>query len=53
MANKKNELYSSLCASCDEPHGGIGAPQYKDYINCREKWFSFNTDYYCKSGIRN
>ena len=32
MAIKKNELYSSLWASCDELRGGMDASQYKDYI---------------------
>ena len=32
MAVKKNELYSSLWASCDELRGGMDASQYKDYI---------------------
>lgn len=31
-AVKKNELYSSLWASCDELRGGMDASQYKDYI---------------------
>ena len=32
MAIKKNELYSSLWASCDELRGGMDASQYKDYV---------------------
>lgn len=32
MAIKKNELYSSLWASCDQLRGGMDASQYKDYI---------------------
>ena len=32
MAIKKNELYSSLWASCDRLRGGMDASQYKDYI---------------------
>lgn len=32
MAIKKNELYSSLWASCDTLRGGMDASQYKDYI---------------------
>ena len=32
MAIKKNELYNSLWASCDELRGGMDASQYKDYI---------------------
>jgi type I restriction enzyme M protein len=32
MAVKKNELYSSLWASCDELRGGMDASQYKDYV---------------------
>ena len=32
MALKKSQLYSSLWQSCDEPHGGVGASQYKDYV---------------------
>lgn len=32
MAIKKNELYSSLWASCDKLRGGMDASQYKDYI---------------------
>lgn len=32
MAIKKNELYSSLWASCDALRGGMDASQYKDYI---------------------
>lgn len=32
MAVKKNELYSSLWASCDTLRGGMDASQYKDYI---------------------
>lgn len=32
MAVKKNELYSSLWASCDALRGGMDASQYKDYI---------------------
>ncbi|MDD3228156.1 MAG: type I restriction-modification system subunit M [Oscillospiraceae bacterium] len=32
MAVKKNELYSSLWASCDQLRGGMDASQYKDYI---------------------
>ena len=32
MAVKKNELYSSLWASCDKLRGGMDASQYKDYI---------------------
>lgn len=31
MAIKKNELYSSLWASCDKLRGGMDASQYKDY----------------------
>ncbi len=31
MAIKKSELYSSLWKSCDEPRGGMGASQYKDF----------------------
>lgn len=30
MAIKKNELYSSLWASCDKLRGGMDASQYKD-----------------------
>ena len=32
MAIKKNELYTSLYASCDKLRGGMDASQYKDYI---------------------
>ena len=32
MAIKKNELYSSLWASCDKLRGGMDASQYKYYI---------------------
>ena len=32
MAIMKNELYSSLWASCDKLRGGMDASQYKDYI---------------------
>ena len=32
MAIKKNELSSSLWASCDELRGGMDASQYKDYV---------------------
>jgi type I restriction enzyme M protein len=32
MAIKKNELYSTLWASCDELRGGMDASQYKDYV---------------------
>lgn len=32
MAIKKNELYNSLWASCDQLRGGMDASQYKDYI---------------------
>lgn len=32
MAIKKNELYFSLWASCDELRGGMDASQYKDYV---------------------
>ncbi len=32
MAVKKNELYSSLWASCDSLRGGMDSSQYKDYI---------------------
>ena len=32
MVIKKNELYSSLWASCDKLRGGMDASQYKDYI---------------------
>lgn len=32
MTIKKNELYSSLWASCDELRGGMDASQYKDYV---------------------
>jgi len=32
MAIKKNELYSSLWAGCDELRGGMDASQYKDYV---------------------
>lgn len=32
MAIKKNELYSSLWASCNELRGGMDASQYKDYV---------------------
>ncbi|OBW93748.1 type I restriction-modification system subunit M [Gallibacterium anatis] len=32
MAIKKNELYSSLWASCDELRGGMDASLYKDYV---------------------
>jgi type I restriction enzyme M protein len=32
MAIKKNELYSSLWASCDELRGGMDASQYKDFV---------------------
>ena len=32
MAVKKNELYSSLWASCDKLRGGMDASQYKDVI---------------------
>ena len=32
MAIKKNELYSSLWASCDKLRGGMDSSQYKDYI---------------------
>jgi len=32
MAIKKNQLYSSLWASCDELRGGMDASQYKDYV---------------------
>ncbi|WP_262017194.1 type I restriction-modification system subunit M [Serratia liquefaciens] len=32
MAIKKNELYSSLWASCDALRGGMDASQYKDYV---------------------
>jgi hypothetical protein len=28
----KNDLYSSLWASCDELRGGMDASQYKDYV---------------------
>ena len=40
MAIKKNELYSSLWASCDKLRGGMDASQYKDYIlnNIRTKY---------------
>ncbi len=31
-ANKKSELYSTLCKSCDELRGGMDASQYKDYV---------------------
>ena len=32
MTIKKNELYSSLWASCDKLRGDMDASQYKDYI---------------------
>ncbi|WP_230657538.1 type I restriction-modification system subunit M [Psychrobacter sp. I-STPA10] len=32
MALKKNEIYSTLWASCDELRGGMDASQYKDYV---------------------
>jgi len=32
MAIKKSDLYSKLCASCDELRGGMDASQYKDYV---------------------
>ena len=32
MAIKKNELYFSLWASCDELRGSMDASQYKDYV---------------------
>jgi len=32
MAIKKNQLYLSLWASCDELRGGMDASQYKDYV---------------------
>lgn len=32
MAIKKNEIYSSLWASCDKLRGGMDASQYKDYM---------------------
>lgn len=32
MAIKKNQLYSSIWASCDELRGGMDASQYKDYV---------------------
>lgn len=32
MAIKKNELYSSLWASCDKLRGGMDASQYKDSL---------------------
>lgn len=32
MAIKKNELYSSLWASCNELLGGMDATQYKDNV---------------------
>lgn len=32
MALKKNELYASLWASCDELRGGMDASLYKDYV---------------------
>lgn len=37
MAIKKNELYSSLWASCDKLRGGMDASQYKDYMTELEK----------------
>lgn len=32
MAIKKNEIYSSLDASCDKLRGGMDPSQYKNYI---------------------
>jgi len=32
MAIKRNELYSSLWASCDQLRGGMDASWYKDYM---------------------
>ena len=52
MAIKKNELYSSLWASCDKLRGGMDASQYKDYILT----LLFVPSVYCifaKNGIKN
>jgi hypothetical protein len=32
MLIKISELYSSLRFSCDDPHGGTDASQYKGYV---------------------
>ena len=32
MAIKKNQLYASLWAGCDELSGGMDASLYKDYV---------------------
>lgn len=41
MAIKKNELYSSLWASCDKLRGGMDASQYKDYMTTAVKMKSW------------
>lgn len=50
MAIKKNELYSSLWASCDKLRGGMDASQYKDYI-LTLLFVKYVTDKYKDAGI--
>ena len=50
MAIKKNELYSSLWASCDKLRGGMDASQYKDYI-LTLLFVKYVTDKYKDAGV--